>query len=105
MDLAVPFSPRMSTPPILGLIALRSNAFFMCSWPTMALNGKASLILWRIDYYFLSGLEGIAVKSLNIILYRLGQYTGGICSNSYMTKVVNYSSHNAMNLDPTDDNK
>src|SRR5207302_3753521 len=35
-----PFSPRISTPPMAGLIALSTRACFMVSWPTMAVNGK-----------------------------------------------------------------
>ena len=41
--MAVPRSPRIRTPPILGLIALRVNAVFMVSWPTMAVKGKTAL--------------------------------------------------------------
>jgi hypothetical protein len=37
--LAVPRSPRISTPPMLLLIAFRINACFMRSWPTMAVKG------------------------------------------------------------------
>ena len=40
MDLAVPFLPRISTPPILGLTALNNRARFMAVCPTMAVNGK-----------------------------------------------------------------
>ena len=40
VDLAVPFLPRISTPPILGLMALSMRARFMAVWPTMAVNGK-----------------------------------------------------------------
>src|ERR1017187_2904134 len=40
VDLAVPFSPRIRTPPIAGLMALRTSAWRMGSWPTMAVNGK-----------------------------------------------------------------
>jgi hypothetical protein len=36
VDLAVPRSPRISTPPICGLMALRMSARFMRSWPTIA---------------------------------------------------------------------
>ena len=39
VDLAVPFSPRISTPPIAGLTAFSSSAIFIRSWPTMALKG------------------------------------------------------------------
>ena len=39
VDLPVPFSPRIRTPPMLGLIALRTRAIFIRSWPTMALKG------------------------------------------------------------------
>ena len=39
VDLAVPFSPRMSTPPSLGLTTLSIRAFFIRSWPTMAEKG------------------------------------------------------------------
>ncbi len=37
--LAVPLSPRISTPPRVGSIAHSSRARLSCSWPTMALNG------------------------------------------------------------------
>ena len=33
VDLAVPFSPLMRTPPILGFIKLKIKAFFSRSWP------------------------------------------------------------------------
>src|SRR5579864_958061 len=39
VDFPVPFSPRISTPPIVGLIAFRTRASFICSWPTIAVNG------------------------------------------------------------------
>ena len=39
VDLAVPRSPRISTPPMLLLIAFRISARFMRSWPTMAVKG------------------------------------------------------------------
>ena len=40
VDLAVPFSPRMSTPPMAGLTALSSSACFMVSWPTREVKGS-----------------------------------------------------------------
>src|SRR5438874_4915846 len=40
VDLPVPFSPRMSTPPMVGTIAFRIRASFIESWPTIAVNGK-----------------------------------------------------------------
>ena len=40
VDLAVPFSPRISTPPIAGLTALSARASFILSCPTMAVKGK-----------------------------------------------------------------
>src|SRR6266566_6821684 len=43
VDLPVPFSPRMRTPPMVGTTALRIRASFMDSWPTIAVKGK----LWR----------------------------------------------------------
>src|SRR6266851_153860 len=46
VDLPVPFSPRMRTPPIVGTMALRINASFIDSWPTIAVKGK----LWRSSF-------------------------------------------------------
>src|ERR1700724_1948126 len=40
VDLAVPRSPRMRTPPIAGLIALRTSAVFIASCPTSAVKGS-----------------------------------------------------------------
>ena len=40
VDLAVPFLPRISTPPMRVLTALRINARFIAVWPTMAVKGK-----------------------------------------------------------------
>ena len=40
VDLAVPFSPRTSTPPTPGCTALSSSASRRSSWPTTAENGK-----------------------------------------------------------------
>ena len=40
VDLAVPRSPRINTPPICGLIAFRIKARFMRSCPTIAVKGK-----------------------------------------------------------------
>ena len=40
VDLPVPFSPRMSTPPIVGTIAFRIRASFIDSWPTIAVKGN-----------------------------------------------------------------
>jgi hypothetical protein len=39
VDLAVPRSPRISTPPMLLEIAFKISARFMRSWPTMAVKG------------------------------------------------------------------
>ena len=39
VDLAVPFSPRMRTPPTAGDTAVRMRASAMSSDPTTALNG------------------------------------------------------------------
>jgi hypothetical protein len=33
------FSPRMRTPPMAGSMALKINAFFIWSCPTIAVNG------------------------------------------------------------------
>src|SRR5207248_558029 len=40
VDLAVPFSPRTNTPPILGLTAFKRRPSFIRSWPTNAVNGN-----------------------------------------------------------------
>ena len=40
VDFAVPFLPRIRTPPILGFIVLSKRARFIASWPTIALNGN-----------------------------------------------------------------
>src|ERR1700694_187116 len=40
VDLPVPFSPRMRTPPIVGTIAFKIRASFIDSWPTIAVKGK-----------------------------------------------------------------
>ena len=40
MDLAVPFLPRIKTPPIFGFMVFSSKASFMFDWPTMAVNGN-----------------------------------------------------------------
>ena len=39
VDLAVPRSPRISTPPMRGLTALRMSARRIRFWPTMAVKG------------------------------------------------------------------
>src|SRR5579863_4749905 len=39
VDFAVPRWPRMRTPPMFGLIALRTSAVFIASCPTSAVNG------------------------------------------------------------------
>ena len=39
MLLAVPFSPRVSIPPMAGLMALSGRTSFSCSCPTMAAKG------------------------------------------------------------------
>jgi len=43
--LAVPRSPRISTPPICGLIAFKIKAILIRSWPTIAVKGKIEGIL------------------------------------------------------------
>ena len=43
VDLAVPLSPRMSTPPISGLMAFRIKPRFIGAWPTMAVKGKIGI--------------------------------------------------------------
>lgn len=40
VDLAVPFSPRISTPPIRGEMASSVSASRSCDWPTIAVNGN-----------------------------------------------------------------
>jgi hypothetical protein len=40
VDLAVPFSPEMSTPPMAGQMQLSSSAFFNGSCPTIPAKGK-----------------------------------------------------------------
>ena len=42
VDLALPLSPRSSTPPMRRSIALSSNASFACCWPTTAEKGNRS---------------------------------------------------------------
>ena len=39
VDLPVPRSPRISTPAMVGLMALATRASFIFSWPTMAVKG------------------------------------------------------------------
>jgi len=39
VDLAVPFSPLIKTPPIFGFITLRIRDAFILSCPTMAVKG------------------------------------------------------------------
>jgi len=39
VDFPVPFSPRISTPPMVGTIAFRIRASFIDSWPTIAVKG------------------------------------------------------------------
>src|SRR4029077_14045403 len=43
VDLPVPFSPRIRTPPMVGTTAFRIRASFIESWPTIAVKGKT----WR----------------------------------------------------------
>jgi hypothetical protein len=40
VDLPVPRSPIIITPPILGSITFRIRDSFISSWPTMAVKGK-----------------------------------------------------------------
>ena len=47
VDFAVPFSPRISAPPISGRTAHSSSASRSWSWPTIALNGIAASRLLR----------------------------------------------------------
>ena len=44
VDLAVPRSPRINTPPMRGSTAFSTRARFMRSCPTMAVNGKIGRI-------------------------------------------------------------
>ena len=39
VDFAVPFSPRIKTPPSAGLMRFKISASFICSCPTMAVKG------------------------------------------------------------------
>src|SRR5471032_1738590 len=43
--LAVPLSPRISTPPMLGSTAHNSSAVCSLGWPTTAANGKLVLLI------------------------------------------------------------
>ena len=52
VDLAVPFSPFMRTPPIPGSITFRIRAFFIRSWPTIAANGNIIACLLAIFITF-----------------------------------------------------
>ena len=63
VDLAVPFSPSISTPPMDGLIALSKRANFISSCPTIAVNGyNISLTSLRIEkFYFNSGSIDMSV--------------------------------------------
>ena len=55
VDLAVPFSPSINTPPMDGLIALSNRANFIFSWPTIAVNGyNISLTSFRIETSYLN---------------------------------------------------
>ena len=55
VDLAVPFSPSINTPPMDGLIALSNRANFISSWPTIAVNGyNISLTSFRIETSYLN---------------------------------------------------
>ena len=40
VDFAVPFSPCIKTPPSLGLTTFSTSAFFIVSWPMMAVKGN-----------------------------------------------------------------
>jgi len=44
LDIAVPLWPRINTPPINGLMAFSSNATFIDSCPTMAVNGNTARV-------------------------------------------------------------
>ena len=44
VDFAVPLCPRISTPPIVGLMAFSRSASLMDSCPTMAVNGKTTCV-------------------------------------------------------------
>lgn len=48
VDLAVPLSPWIKTPPILGLMAFKINARTISSCPTMAVNGYINRSVLRL---------------------------------------------------------
>ena len=50
VDFPVPLSPNTRTPPIFGSMAVRTNANFILSWPTIAENGKGVFIFIFPDY-------------------------------------------------------
>lgn len=45
VDLAVPRSPMMSTPPMLGSTTVSSSASFISSWPAILVNGKVGFLV------------------------------------------------------------
>ena len=45
VDLAVPFCPRISTPPMEGSMALHTRAFFIFSWPRIAEKEKIGRVI------------------------------------------------------------
>jgi hypothetical protein len=51
VDLAVPFSPLINTPPIRGLMALRTRANFNRSCPTRAAKGYTGRLGLMGKYY------------------------------------------------------
>jgi hypothetical protein len=59
----------MSTPPILGLMALRINAVFIVSCPTMAVNGKMACIGFL--ELFLSGSKQFLVAPATLMGSRI----------------------------------
>lgn len=69
VDLAVPFSPRTSTPPTRGSTALRSRAVLSVSCPTIAEKGKACEGR-RGTLVTLSPLEGSAVLGQTLVFVR-----------------------------------
>src|SRR5205807_8575120 len=61
VDFAVPFSPRMSTPPIAGLIALSTSDCFIDSWPTSAVKGK--MVRAGPEFSFMGGILAERARS------------------------------------------
>ena len=53
VDLAVPFSPLIRAPPMLGSTMFRSRARFMFSWPTIATNGNSNFSMSKLPWTIL----------------------------------------------------